>query len=91
MPGKLAALIRTKYPGQYDDMDDDSLESAILAKYPDYADLVEETPELTNSPKDVTKFVNSTIASAEDYEPTLHSSLEKGNLGSFLSKQAGRF
>lgn len=44
MPGPLAKLIRSKYPGQYDDMDDASLEKAILAKYPDYADLAE--PEI---------------------------------------------
>lgn len=45
MPGPLAKLIRSKYPGQYDDMDDISLEKAILAKYPDYADLANEEEE----------------------------------------------
>ena len=45
MPGQLAALIRSKYPGQYDDLDDTSLEKSVLEKYPDYADLVEPVPE----------------------------------------------
>lgn len=37
---QLADLIRKKYPGQYDDMDDASLEAAVLEKHPEYADLV---------------------------------------------------
>lgn len=41
MAGPLAQKIRAKYPGAYDDMDDAALEKAILAKYPEYADLVE--------------------------------------------------
>lgn len=41
MPGPLAALIRAKHPGAYDDMDDASLEKAVLAKYPEYHDLAE--------------------------------------------------
>lgn len=44
MPGKLAALVRAKHPGAYDDMDDAALESAVLAKYPQYADLTKDTP-----------------------------------------------
>ena len=36
---QLAKLIRDKYPGQYDDMDDASLETAVLRKHPEYADL----------------------------------------------------
>jgi hypothetical protein len=35
----LAQLVRSKYPGAYDDIDDASLESAVLKKYPQYADL----------------------------------------------------
>lgn len=36
---QLADKIRQKYPGVYDDMDDSALETAILAKHPEYADL----------------------------------------------------
>lgn len=36
---QLAQLIRTKYPGQYDDLSDADLEKAVLAKHPDYVDL----------------------------------------------------
>lgn len=39
MASQLTDLIRKKYPGQYDDMDDATLEKAILAKYPEYKDL----------------------------------------------------
>ena len=46
---QLADKIREKYPDQYDDMDDAALESAVLAKYPDYQDLVEEPPPTTLS------------------------------------------
>jgi hypothetical protein len=35
----LAARIKAKYPGVYDDMDDYSLEQKVLAKYPDYGDM----------------------------------------------------
>jgi predicted peroxiredoxin len=42
MPGQLAKKVRAKFPGQYDDLDDATLESKILAKYPDYGDLANE-------------------------------------------------
>lgn len=35
----LAQLVRSKYPGSYDDMDDATLEKNVLAKYPQYSDL----------------------------------------------------
>jgi hypothetical protein len=35
----LAKLVRSKYPGAYDDMDDATLEKNVLAKYPQYSDL----------------------------------------------------
>ena len=35
-----AALIRTKFPGAYDDLSDDELARKTLAKYPQYADLL---------------------------------------------------
>lgn len=35
----LAQLVKGKYPGSYDDMDDVSLEKAVLAKHPEYSDL----------------------------------------------------
>lgn len=40
--GTLAQRVRAKYPGAYDDMDDASLEKAIVAKYPQYADLAKQ-------------------------------------------------
>lgn len=44
MPGTLAALVRAQHPGAYDDLDDATLESSVLAKYPQYADLAKDTP-----------------------------------------------
>lgn len=41
MPGPLAAKVRAKYPGVYDDMDDAALERAVVAKHPEYQDLVQ--------------------------------------------------
>ena len=35
----LAQRIRTKFPGTYDDMDDNMLEQKVLAKHPEYSDL----------------------------------------------------
>lgn len=40
---ELAAKIRAKYPGLYDDLTDAELEAKVLSKYPAYADL--RTPE----------------------------------------------
>ncbi len=39
MASQLTDAIRKKFPGQYDDMDDTTLEAAILAKHPEYKDL----------------------------------------------------
>ena len=38
-PQTLASMVRAKYPGVYDDMDDATLEQKVLAKYPQYSDL----------------------------------------------------
>jgi hypothetical protein len=38
-PQTLAQLIRAKFPGAYDDLNDADLERAILAKHPEYGDL----------------------------------------------------
>lgn len=45
----LAQAIRTKYPGVYDDMDDVTLESKILAKYPQYSDMPRTAPSAPNA------------------------------------------
>jgi len=37
---RLAIRIRQKFPGEYDDMTDEELERKVLAKYPEYKDLV---------------------------------------------------
>jgi len=50
MPGQLATLIRSKYPGAYDDLDDATLEAQVLAKYPEYKDLTESKTD-TAAPK----------------------------------------
>jgi hypothetical protein len=47
--GQLAKLLRDKYPGTYDDMSDDELEKAVLAKYPEYKDLAEPKPNFIDN------------------------------------------
>lgn len=46
--GQLAAKIRQKYPGQYDDLDDSTLESKVVSKYPQYKDMIETPKEPAN-------------------------------------------
>jgi hypothetical protein len=50
--GELATRVRAKFPGSYDDMNDQQLEAAVLAKHPEYQDLAgpsqNSTPTLTN-------------------------------------------
>lgn len=41
---ELTTRVRAKHPGAYDDMDDATLEKAVLAKYPEYADLAKPQP-----------------------------------------------
>jgi hypothetical protein len=36
---RLAQLVRARYPGAYDDLDDDTLEQKVIEKYPQYANL----------------------------------------------------
>jgi hypothetical protein len=61
MAGPLAQKIRAKFPGVYDDLDDASLEKAILAKYPDYADLAEPEPQAEE--KSVGGFLGNVVKS----------------------------
>ena len=41
---ELAANVREKYPGSYDDLDDKSLATLIVEKYPQYADTTFDAP-----------------------------------------------
>lgn len=41
--GDLAAKVRVKYPGVYDDLSDADLEQRILAKYPQYRDMAAQS------------------------------------------------
>jgi hypothetical protein len=40
----LAGKIRDKFPGQYDDLSDDDLGKKVIAKHPEYQDLVQSIP-----------------------------------------------
>lgn len=42
---ELSKRIRAKFPGVYDDLDDATLEKAVLAKHPEYADLAQPEPQ----------------------------------------------
>ncbi len=48
-PSEFANKIRSKYPGQYDDIGDTDLTSKVLAKHPEYSDMVEQSS--TTQPK----------------------------------------
>ncbi len=54
----LAELVRAKHPGAYDDLDDAALEKAVLAKYPQYADLAKPAePSVASRAVDTAKDV----------------------------------
>jgi hypothetical protein len=66
MPESLAQLIRAKYPGAYDQVDDATLEKAIIAKYPQYAQMAKPEPqEQVKAPesKSVEGFLSNAISS----------------------------
>lgn len=64
---QLAELWRAKYPGDYDDLDDNELEDKVLAKYPQYQDLASpreappalkvENPEVDKRVKEAKDFL----------------------------------
>lgn len=39
-PSEFASTVRAKHPGSYDDIDDNTLTQKVLAKYPQYSDMV---------------------------------------------------
>jgi hypothetical protein len=64
MPGPLAQKIRAKFPGVYDDMDDATLEKAVLAKHPEYADLAEPEPAKPRGGMAGYNFINDMLSNA---------------------------
>lgn len=55
----LVQSIRSKYPGQYDDLSDGELTSKILAKYPQYSDLAGQ--KVSNPAKEVQQSTENPI------------------------------
>ena len=53
MPETLAQRLRAKYPGAYDDMTDQQLESAVTAKYPGVYDDIPRTGASAPQPESV--------------------------------------
>lgn len=54
-PQQFAATVRAKHPGAYDDLSDMDLTQKVLAKYPEYSDMVSvETPKVSwkDNPRD---------------------------------------
>ncbi len=47
---QLAGLIRSKYPGDYDDLSDADLEKLVLEKYPEYKDLTKSNEAVATEP-----------------------------------------
>lgn len=58
---QLADLIRAKYPDEYKDLSDEELETSVLAKHPEYKDLVISKPQPTE--------ISTTIKSDNVSEP----------------------
>jgi hypothetical protein len=65
MPDTLAQMIRAKYPGAYDGVDDATLEKAVLAKYPQYQSLVkpQEQAEAKPEGKSISGFLSNALTS----------------------------
>jgi hypothetical protein len=64
---QLAEKIRTKYPGEYDDLDDHTLEKLVLSKYPEYKDLV--VPESNTAPPRTFDNTNIAPSNADTTDP----------------------
>lgn len=63
MPDSLAQMIRAKYPGAYDGVDDATLEKAIVEKYPQYASLAKPKDEKPAEGKSVGGFLSNVLSS----------------------------
>lgn len=67
---QLTDLIRQKFPGQYDDMKDDDLEKAVLAKHPEYQDLVKPT-KVEPSADQILSSAKETLAKPDVTKPQI--------------------
>jgi len=82
---QLAGLIRSKYPGEYDDLDDDELEQKVVSKYPEYKDLVtpKEAPKalgVENSEVDRIISEAKKVSGIPEIEKSISSEIEKPSL-----------
>jgi hypothetical protein len=82
---EFAARIRSKYPGAYDDLPDDELTSRILAKFPEYGDMVSAP---ANPPQKIsTKMIDAIPGGAAEVkrraaagEPVVQEGLRRGGV-----------
>lgn len=81
VPAKLADLFRKKYPGKYDDMKDDDLEKAILAKYPMYKDLASVKPEESKISRPITALKDAVKSAIPDKVKEFAKSIIEGVKG----------
>ena len=82
---QLAGLIRSKYPGEYDDLDDDELEQKVVSKYPEYKDLVtpKEAPKaLKVENPEVDRIISEAkkVSGIPEIEKSISSEIEKPSL-----------
>lgn len=80
--GQLAARMRAKFPGAYDDLPDDVLEQKIVSKYPEYRDLAD--PKNVSGSGTGTADNRDTIDKVMDWVPTA-----AGMAGGILGGTAG--
>lgn len=61
-PSEFGKLVKTKHPGAYDDIPDEVLSSKVLAKYPQYNDLVTAQEVPPTNPAEFEKMPGGTAA-----------------------------
>lgn len=81
----LAQAVRAKYPGAYDDMDDYTLESKVLSKYPQYSDFP-RTPGPEKSTAQIGQQQSGVLPWLKNLEGDIRYGTNTTGPGSFLHK-----
>lgn len=87
---QLAEKIRSKYPGMYDDLDDDTLEKSVLSKHPEYQDLVEKPKEVKTEDSSIFSKIGDTIKGFSERHPKISKFAEEFLTGSSAETEKAR-
>lgn len=74
----LAQLIRSKYPGAYQDLSDTQLEQSVLAKHPEYSDLPRTATGANTTRSDNPNVPITTPQPGESFEDTMNRAVTQG-------------